>query len=47
MKLRRKAVELSIPCLTAIDTANVLVRCLKSGKTLRDVDIVDIADILK
>ena len=47
VKLRRKAVELSIPCLTAIDTANVLVRCLKSGKTLRDVDIIDIADILK
>ncbi len=45
VKLRRKAVELSVPCLTAIDTANVLIKCLRSGRTLRDVDIVDIADI--
>ena len=32
VKMRRKAVELSIPCLTAIDTARVLVKCLRSGK---------------
>ena len=45
VQLRRKAVELSVPCLTAIDTARVLVKCLRSGRTLRDVDLVDIADI--
>ncbi len=46
VQLRRKAVELSVPCLTAIDTANVLIRCLRSGRTMRDVDIVDISTIL-
>ncbi len=46
VQLRRKAVELSVPCLTAIDTANVLVKCLRSGRTLRDVEIVDISNIL-
>ena len=45
VKMRRKAVELSIPCLTAIDTAQVLVKCLRSGKTLADVDLVDISTI--
>ncbi|MEG2652141.1 MAG: carbamoyl-phosphate synthase large subunit, partial [Ruthenibacterium sp.] len=43
VKMRRKAVELSIPCVTAIDTARVLVNCLKSGRTLADVELVDIA----
>ena len=45
VQMRRKAVELSIPCLTAIDTARVLVKCLRSGKTLADVDLVDISTI--
>lgn len=45
VKMRRKAVELSIPCLTAIDTARVLVKCLRSGRTLDDVDLVDISKI--
>lgn len=43
VKMRRKAVELSIPCLTAIDTARTLAECLRRGRTLRDVDLVDIA----
>ena len=45
VKLRRKAVELSIPCLTAIDTANVLLKCLQSGRTLKDVDLIDISKL--
>ena len=45
VKLRRKAVELSIPCLTAIDTANVLLKCLQSGRTIRDVDLIDISKL--
>ena len=45
VKIRRKAVELGFPCLTAIDTAQVLVKCLRSGKTLADVDLVDISTI--
>ena len=45
VKMRRKAVELSIPCLTAIDTARVLVDCLRSKTTLADVDLVDISTL--
>ncbi len=45
VKLRRKAVELSIPCLTAIDTARVLLACLKSGRTIKDVGLIDISKL--
>ncbi len=43
--MRRKAVELSIPCLTSIDTATVLVDCLKQGHTLSDVQLIDLAKL--
>ncbi len=43
--MRRKAVELSIPCITAIDTADALIKCLNSKRTLEDVELVDIAKI--
>ncbi len=43
--MRRKAVELSIPCLTSIDTASVLVDCLKQGHTLNDVELIDLASL--
>ncbi len=45
VKLRRKAVELSVPCLTAIDTTRVLLNCLRTKATLSDVELVDIARI--
>ena len=45
VRMRRKTVELSIPCLTAIDTARALVDCLKSGRTLDDVELVDISKL--
>lgn len=45
VKLRRKAVELSVPCLTAIDTTRVLLNCLRLKTTLSDVELVDIATI--
>ena len=43
--IRKKAVERSIPCLTAIDTANALADCLMSGFTQEDLDPVDINTI--
>lgn len=46
VKMRRKAVELSVPCLTAIDTAAALVKCLRSGKTLEDVDLVTLSEMV-
>ena len=45
VKMRRKAVELSVPCLTAIDTAKVLVETLRSGATLDDVELIDISTL--
>ena len=45
VQLRRKTVELSIPCLTAIDTARVLIKCLRTKRTLRDVDLVDLSTL--
>jgi carbamoyl-phosphate synthase large subunit len=45
VKIRRKAVERSIPCLTSLDTANALITCLKMEKTMKDIDLVDITKI--
>ena len=45
VRLRRKAVELSIPCITAVDTANALVNCLRSDHSMKDIPLVDIATL--
>ncbi len=45
VRLRRKAVELSIPCITAVDTANALVDCLRSDHSLKNIPLVDIATL--
>ena len=45
VRLRRKAVELSIPCITAVDTANVLVDCLRGEHSMKDIPLVDIATL--
>ena len=45
VRLRRKAVELSIPCITAVDTANALVDCLRSDHSMKDIPLVDIATL--
>lgn len=42
VKIRRKAVEYSIPCLTSIDTANALVHSLKSRYTQDNIELVDL-----
>ena len=43
VKLRRKAVELGIPCLTALDTARALAGSLRSRYNEENVELVDIA----
>ncbi len=45
VKIRRKTVELSIPCLTSIDTANAVANCLASGQSISKLDVVDVAKI--
>ena len=47
VRLRRKAVELSIPCITAVDTATALVNCLSSEHSLKNIPLVDIATLYR
>lgn len=42
VKIRRKAVEHAIPCLTSLDTASALANILKSGYTQDNTELVDI-----
>lgn len=44
-KIRRKAVEQSIPCLTSLDTAKAVIASLKLNKEERDLEMVDITEI--
>ncbi|MBR4021550.1 MAG: carbamoyl-phosphate synthase large subunit [Ruminococcus sp.] len=45
VKMRRKSVERSVCSLTAIYTAKALANVLQSGKTIDDVELVDITKI--
>ena len=45
VKMRRKSVERSICCLTAIDTASALSKILESGRSIDDVELVAITKI--
>ena len=45
VKIRRKTVERSICCLTAIDTANAVADILAMGKEIDDIEMVDITKI--
>ena len=42
VKIRRKTVERSIPCLTSIDTANALAHSLKSKYSEGSIELIDI-----
>ena len=41
-RIRRKAVERSIPCLTSLDTVGAVLRCLKMGKQVGSLDIINL-----
>lgn len=45
VKMRRKSIERSICSLTAIDTAKSLIKVLESGRTINDVELIDITKI--
>ncbi|HWP51305.1 MAG TPA: carbamoyl-phosphate synthase large subunit [Clostridia bacterium] len=45
VRLRRRAVDHSIVCLTALDTANALADCLLSKKRMADIELVSITDL--
>lgn len=41
-KIRRKSVESSIPCLTSLDTAKALLKCIKIGKDESDLEVFNL-----
>lgn len=45
VKIRRKAVEHGIVCLTSLDTARALGRVLETGKNVADINLIDITKI--
>lgn len=45
VKIRRKAVERSIPCLTSVDTANAMANSLRSRYSPYSTELVDINDM--
>ncbi len=45
VRMRRKSVESSISLLTSLDTAQALLDCLKSNRTMEKIELVNIRDI--
>lgn len=45
VKIRRKAIERAIPCLTSMDTANALINSLRSRFTKECTELVDINEM--
>ena len=45
VKIRRKAVERSIPCFTSLDTAEAFVGCLELAIVEKDLELVDITKL--
>ena len=45
-KIRRKAVETSIPCFTSMDTAEAVMKCMLLDKKPEDLDVVSL-DVFK
>ncbi|MGE5615120.1 MAG: carbamoyl-phosphate synthase large subunit [Bacillota bacterium] len=42
-KIRRRAVEMSIPCLTSLDTARAVIDCIKIEREKHDMDVIDLS----
>jgi carbamoyl-phosphate synthase large subunit len=42
-KIRRKAVESSIPCLTSLDTARALLECIELGKSESELEVLNLS----
>ncbi len=45
-RLRRMAVEYGIACITSIDTAKLLLKCVKLGKQAGDVPVLGLHDLI-
>ncbi len=45
VKIRRKAVESAVMCFTSLDTANAWLSCMGEGRSMEDVELIDITGI--
>ena len=46
-KIRRKAVEHSIPCFTSLDTARAVAKTLEDKKRKKELSLIDITTLRK
>ena len=46
-RIRRKAVEMNIPCMTSLDTAKAVIQCIKSKRTLENIEVVELSQLIK
>jgi len=44
-RIRRKAVEMSIPCFTSLDTAKAVASCIELKKNGMELDVIELSDI--
>ncbi|MCK5758418.1 MAG: carbamoyl-phosphate synthase large subunit [Clostridiales bacterium] len=44
-KIRRKAVETTLPCLTSLDTAKAFVECLTRGVKIEDMEAIELNEL--
>jgi carbamoyl-phosphate synthase large subunit len=44
-KIRRKAVETTVPCLTSLDTAKAFVECLARGVRIENMDAIELSEL--
>lgn len=42
-KIRRKAVEMSIPCVTSLDTAKAILSCIKAEGRENEMEVIDLS----
>ncbi len=42
-KIRRKSVEMSIPCLTSLDTAKAILNCIEVERRKDELDVIELA----
>lgn len=42
-KIRRKAVEMSIPCLTSLDTAKAVLNCIEMERRNSELDVIELS----
>ena len=45
VRIRRKAVEMSVPCFTSLDTALAVINCLEEKRNINGIDVYEISQV--